>query len=192
MKKIFTKGEKLSDMTFSEITRLFKDNKENVEIKEYLNSDVDLTEKTRLVFNNCNLTLLEKQKLSLNLLWVVLPIFEDRYPEDKCVRLCLEAAENYLNSEVSEDKLKEIRLNVYDKALAVYTSADYNTSHIVYAIYSFAKNTVATGTDDNTWDTCWDDVLPAVWAASGIMSDDTLREYQLKFLNTMISFFEEN
>jgi hypothetical protein len=92
-------------------------NGKDLTIQDFLNWDIPIKDKFYFVRNYTELTLIQKQQLSLNCAKVVLPIYENKYPNDNRVRNCIEATEKYLKGEITKEELRTY-------AAAVYAAAD--------------------------------------------------------------------
>jgi len=109
MKTIFTKAEILANKgcySSDQINSLLGRRKK-VKIIEILSSPITIKDKRWFVYNACDLTLDEKKKLALKLAWVVLPIYENKYPNDSRIKDCLQATEDFYSGNISLSFLKE-------------------------------------------------------------------------------------
>ena len=94
-----------------------------ISIQTILESEISIKDKQWFVFNNCKLYLKEKMSLSLKLVWAVLPIYEDKYPNDFRIRELLQAIEDFNQGRISKDILLEKKQAAY-AAAADYAAAD--------------------------------------------------------------------
>ena len=118
MKILFTKNEILVGKgcySKEQVLALSFIEEKSISIETILKSEISIKDKRWFVYNNCDLTLQEKQKLSLLLAWAVLPIYENKYPNDLRVKECLQAVENFNNNKISVKELREKR-NAADAA----------------------------------------------------------------------------
>jgi hypothetical protein len=109
MKKSFTIAEiKQSKGCYSNerIDELKTKYSETVTLKEILESEISIKDKRWFVYSACQLSLDEKKKLCLKLAWIVLPIYEAKYPKDSRVKECLQATEDYYNGGISIEELR--------------------------------------------------------------------------------------
>lgn len=137
MKTTFTSKEILSRRGCYErekVEKLSFINQPEIKIQDILNSEIPLKDKRWFAFNSCDLTIEEKQQLALDLARVVLPIFEEKYPEDQRVRKCLEATEKFLKGEITKAELREFR-----RAYAATAAAAYATAYAAYAAAAYAE-----------------------------------------------------
>ena len=74
-------------------------------IQEFLNWDIPIKDKFYFVRNYTELTTKQKQLLALMCAKISLEIYENKYPNDKRVRECVEATEQFLNGEITREKL---------------------------------------------------------------------------------------
>ncbi|MFA5935032.1 MAG: putative immunity protein [Candidatus Paceibacterota bacterium] len=108
-----------------------QDRPEIVTIKEILESEISIKDKRWFVYNACELSLNEKKKLALKLAWIVLPIYETKYPNDFRVKECLQATEDFYGGKISIEKLK-VKRNAAATA-AAYADAAYAYADAAYA-----------------------------------------------------------
>jgi hypothetical protein len=112
--------------------------KDEYTILEIVNSKIPLKDKFWFVINNCDLITREKQDLSINCAEIVLPIFEEKYLNDKRPREAIEAAKDYLKGKITKRELTVKRYAAY--ASAAYASAPVYAA----AAYAAAANTYVT------------------------------------------------
>ena len=145
-----------------------------INAEDLLRSEIPLKDKRWFVWNACALSLEQKKDLALKLAWVVLPIFEDKYPEDKRVRECLEAMEQFKKGLITREELLEKRRAAADAATdaadAAYAATD--AADAAYAVYAA-------------------DAAYAVYAATAYAASKT-QTYSQKIQELMISFLNEN
>lgn len=118
---------------------------EDFTIEDVLNADVSFKDKAWFVTNNCDLTDKQEHQLAVNIGYVVLPIFEEKYPHDYRVRRCLEAAQAYIDGEITFENLMIARCassaaaaNAADAAFAYSVSYDACVAASVsYSAYTF-------------------------------------------------------
>jgi hypothetical protein len=104
-----------------------------ITIKDILKSKISINDKCWFVYNNCDLSLDEKRKLTLKLAWCVLPIYEKEYPNDSRVRDCLQAVEDFNAGKLTLDELKEAHSNIHVANCATNSNAAYYMANAVYA-----------------------------------------------------------
>jgi hypothetical protein len=128
--------------------------KDEYTILEIVNSKIPLKDKFWFVINNCDLITREKQDLSINCAEIVLPIFEEKYPNDKRPREAIEAAKDYSEGKITREELivksdaaDAARKNVgkdyfpaYAATAAYYTAYDASSET---ACYAATRNTAA-------------------------------------------------
>ena len=127
MKKIFSKEKVFKFCGYYPEERpnqLIKDFGDEISLDQLMNFDISLNNKVYFLFEFCNLSSNEKIDLSLMLDWMVLPIFEEKYPEDKRIRECLEAIELFNLGKISLDELR-VKCNAA-------AAADYSAIHISF------------------------------------------------------------
>ena len=135
MKKEFTKVELLQGRgcySKERINELFPDDKV-VTIEEILKQNVSITDKIWFVYNSCNLVLDSKKNLSLKLVLAVLPIYEEKYPEDSRVREYLQGVEDFKNGVIDITKLTALKVVTTEAAVAAYKSGTYAASFVADA-----------------------------------------------------------
>jgi hypothetical protein len=125
MKKIFRKHEiNYGCYTYNKFNNLWPKTK-SVSILQILKSPlITIKDKRYFIWKNCNLTLDQKKQLGLRLGWIVLPIFETKYPDDKRIRDCLQAIEDFNAGKISIDILKVKKSAAVDAAAAAAAAAD--------------------------------------------------------------------
>jgi len=127
MKKIFTKKELIkSKGCYSEqqIIELYENHKkENVSIFDILNSEINIKDKRWFVYNACKLSLVKKKSLALKLAWEVLPIYENKYPNDLRIWKCLQTIKNFNSKKITKEELKNAAYAANAAAYASYAAA---------------------------------------------------------------------
>jgi hypothetical protein len=113
----------------------------SVILEEILESEISLKDKAWFVAHSCELSNSEVKQLLLKLTRIVLPIFEEEYPDDTRVRECLIATEGFLNGTVTEEEFNKKKSEAYS---AYFDTDDY------------CADTVAP---------YWDAAFSAYWAA---------------------------
>lgn len=78
---------------------------EDFTIEEVLNTDMTFKDKVQFIVKNCDLTYSQKYQLSINIAYSILPIFEEKYPDDNRVRKCLEVTQAYIDGNATEGEL---------------------------------------------------------------------------------------
>jgi hypothetical protein len=69
-----------------------------------------------------------------------LPIFEKRYPNDNCVRNCIETAEKWARNEATLEEFQVSRKNCYDAAADIYDDAASAASYAAYSAASYSAS----------------------------------------------------
>ena len=87
-------AEKLSFIKQNEIT-----------IADIMNSEIPMKDKRWWFINACEMTTKNRIDLALILARVVLPIYENKYPNDKRVRECLDAIDDFNAGKITRDDL---------------------------------------------------------------------------------------
>jgi hypothetical protein len=121
MKELFTRDEILQNVgcySQDDAIKILKD-KPKFTINEILSLDIPLKDKAWFICIRCELTDTEFRKFRIGCAWVVLPIFEAKYPENKAPREAIQAAEQYLSGTINIHILKQKRAAV----AAAYASA---------------------------------------------------------------------
>lgn len=96
-----------------------------------LNSEINVKDKRWFLFNACGLTTKQRIELALRAAKLVLPIYEEKYPDDKRVRECLEAIDLFNEGKITRDELLEKR-----RAAAAAAAAD---AYDAYDADAYAK-----------------------------------------------------
>ena len=104
---------------------------ENITLENLFN---DLPTKDFVWFfvRKCELTLIQKQRFALHCATQVLPIFEKYNPKDKRVRECIEAAELFIDGNLTKDELTIKRDAAYTAAYNAYTDAAGDAAGAAY------------------------------------------------------------
>jgi hypothetical protein len=136
MKTLFTRDEILKNVGCYSKEDAVKilNNKPEFTINEILSLDIPLKDKSWFICKRCDFTDTEFRKFAIECAWVVLPIFEAKYPENKAPREAIEAAEQYLVGTIDINVLMQKRYAAY----AAYDDADD-----AYAAYAAAAAAVA-------------------------------------------------
>jgi hypothetical protein len=92
--------------------------KDNISIIEILDSEIPFKDKSWFIINSIGLTNLEKSQFAIGCALVVLPIYENKYPDNDAPRKAIEAAQKYLKNEITLEELKVFRKNAADAAYA--------------------------------------------------------------------------
>jgi hypothetical protein len=151
MKTTFTKQEILNNKgcySLNKINSLLGKRKK-VKIIEILSSPISIRDKCKFVYNACDLSLDEKKKLALKLAWIVLPIHENKYPNDSKIKDCLQAIEDFYTNKISFPTLKEKRKvaeDIYADSYAddIYAYVSASAAH-AYAAALYNNITYAVG-----------------------------------------------
>jgi len=144
-----------------EIETLFPKEREVVSYEDILQSSIPLQDKywffCRRVFTDS-----QNQHLAIKIAEVVLPIFEDKYPEDSRPRKAIEAARLYLAGEIGVEELEDAGAGANAAAWATWDAAG-----------------------DAAWAAAGDAAWTAAWAA-------TNTKYTKELEDLLINFIEEN
>jgi hypothetical protein len=114
--------------------------KKRISIKDILRSEIPTKDKTWFVFMKCELGIREKQDLCIRLAEIVLVIYENKYPDDKRVRKCIEASKQYLAGKITR---KELSTAAYAAYAANYSAAIAAIAANYAANYSAAIAAIA-------------------------------------------------
>lgn len=99
---------------------------------------------TWFLFRKCALTSKQKRQFAVHCAKQVVPIYEKNYPKDGRVRECIEATEQFINSDISRDELI-VKVN------AAYAAAAYDAD--AYAAYAAAAYAAAADRE-SIWEFC--------------------------------------
>ena len=77
----------------------------------------------------------QNQQVAIGCAWIVLEIFENKYPNDDRPRKAIIAAEQYLEGLIDSEALMEARSNAYAAAYAAYAD-DEAYAYAAYAAYA--------------------------------------------------------
>ena len=186
MKNSFTKEEMIKGKgcySLKQLMALPFMEKEKITLEDVLRSSISLHDKRWMVWNNCELSLKEKKKLALQLVWMVLPIYEEKYPGDLRVRECLEALESFNKGSITEEELKEKR-RAADAAAAYVTAAN---AAAAAAADVTAANAAAAAADAAAAYVTAATAANAAYAAYAAAARNDLT-YQEKYVQILIDF----
>jgi hypothetical protein len=135
MKKTFTHEyikENKGCYDNSRIEELLKTAPQEITIENIANSTIPLIDKFWFVCNKCELTKEQSVEIAVNCAEIVLPIFEEKYPDNKSVRECIEATKLFMTGHITVEQLLQKRkaaayaaANAAANAAAVYAYAAY-------------------------------------------------------------------
>ena len=157
-------AEKLSFIKQNEIT-----------IADIMNSEIPMKDKRWWFINACEMTTKNRIDLALILARVVLPIYENKYPNDKRVRECLDAIDDFNAGKITRDDLLAKRRDAAYAAVAADADADADAAAAAYAV---AYGAYAADAAD-----------AAAYAADADAADAA---YKKAFITAVIKFFEDN
>ena len=138
MKKTFDKAYYLSHRACYEKEKMEKlvDSNPHSTIQEFLNWDISIKDKFYFVRRYTELTTKQLQLLAILCAKVSLDIYENKYPDDKRVRECIEATEQFIDGKITIDELSEKRRVAYaadddaaDDAAAAAAAAAYAAAY---------------------------------------------------------------
>ena len=152
MKKTFTKQYLLDNRGCYEVEDVedIKCINNKVITLKQLFRDLPIKDFSWFLVRKCDLTLSEKRLFVLHCAEQVLPIYEDRYPNDSRVRDCIDATKKYLNNELTLDELRVFRsaanaaadaasaASAANAANAADAAADASSAAYAYAVYAAA------------------------------------------------------
>ena len=177
MKNTFTKKEMIEGKgcySLKQLMALPFMQQEVITLVDVLTSDIPLKDKGWMVWSNCQLILDDKKKLSLQLAWLVLSIYEEKYPNDRRIRECNEATESFSKGLITEAELK-LKRNAAVYAAA--DAADAATSAAYAAVYAADAVNAA---DAAAYAAVYADVY-----ADAADADD---KYVQKYINILLEF----
>ena len=140
MKKTFTK-EYIDDNAgcykgTEKLTALLKSAPQEIIIEDVVHSTIPLKDKFWFVCRKCELTKKQSVEITVGCAEIVLPIFEEKYPNNKSVRECIEATKLFMKGYITVEQLLLKRKAAYADAYAAdaYADADaYAASAAGYA-----------------------------------------------------------
>jgi len=157
-----------------------------------MESEISIKDKKWFLYNKGELSLNQKKKLSLKLAWGVLPIYENKYPNDSRVKDCLQAIEDFYNNKISIDILIAKKNAAYAATYGTYAAtyadtyatyaanyATYATTYAAYAAYAVDATTYAA-----TYAAADAAIYAAAYAANNSISySDKLKIIMIDFIN---------
>ena len=127
MKLTWTKSELQSNRgcySSEQIEELWNGGRgKTVTLVEIMESSINIRDKRWFLYHKGELTLNQKKELALVAAKVVLPIFEEKYPNNSRVKDCIEAVEKFNKGEISKKDLLVFRCDAAAAAAAAYAAA---------------------------------------------------------------------
>lgn len=145
MKKTFNKTYIRSNKgcyKLKQVNNLSFINNKIITIEDILNSEIPLKDKLYFLFCSCELDLKDKQLISIELAEIVLPIYENKYPDNLAPREVIQASKDYLNRDTT---LENLKIKIAAAYTAIYTTAyaavDIASANVEYSdkILTFVK-----------------------------------------------------
>ena len=135
MKKQFTPDEVRNNKgcySLEDVNKLSFIKKDNIDILDILKSEISIKDKCWFLRNSCNLTLDERKELAYVCAKSVLVIFQNKYPDDNRVKLCIEGILDFKNGKISKDDLYKLRQDCWESRKITY-AADAADAAAAYA-----------------------------------------------------------
>jgi hypothetical protein len=186
MKTVFTKSEmilKKGCYSTEKLMSLSFMNSDEITIESILDSEISLKDKSWFIRNSCELTISEKREFAIGCALVVLPIYENKYPNNSAPRKAIEAAKLYLNNEISLEGLKVFNAAAAAAAADAAYAADAAAADAAYAAYAAADAYAAYAAAD---------AADAAYAAAYAAADGYTVNYKDLLLIFFKKFFELN
>jgi hypothetical protein len=180
METLFTRDEILQNVgcySQEDVVKILKD-KTEFTINEILSLDIPLKHKAWFICKRCELTDIEFSKFAIGCAWVVLPIFEAKYPENKGPREAIEAAEQYLLGTINFDILKQKLGCAY--ATGAYATNTNATTAAAYAAAYAADAAYAASAD----------VSADSYATAAAAADAAVAVCYTKYQDLLVNFFK--
>jgi len=155
-------------------------------IDDVLCADVPLKDKAWFIRHNCEFTDDQFREFAIGCALCVLPIYEDKYPENKAPREAIEAAKAYLKKEIGFDDL------MIKRRAAAYAAAAADAADAAYAAYAAAAADAAYAAADAAYaDAAYAaaDAADAADAAAAAYAAKNKSEVNYKHL--LLQFFKE-
>jgi len=114
-------------------------------ITDILSANVSLKHKAWFIRYNCEFTVDEFRQFAIGCALCVLPIYEDKYPNNKAPREAIQAAKDYLAGIITIDVLREKRETAaaYEAAAAEAAAEAAEAAYAAYAAYAAAEAAAA-------------------------------------------------
>jgi hypothetical protein len=180
--------EQLEDCSFMKV-------EDFVTLESILESEIDLKDKFWFVCRKAA-NKSQNQKISVAVAEIVLPIFEEQYPDDKRPAQCIEATKKFLTGDISLEQLNNAvadAANHADAAYAAYSAANAayaaDVADAAYAAYAAANAAYAADAADAAY-AAYSAANAAEAAAYAAISAST--SYANKLLQFLISFCQKN
>jgi len=163
------------------------DNNPHSNIQEFLNWDISIKDKFYFVRNYTELTIKQKQLFALMCAKVSLEIYENKYPNDKRVRECIEATEQFLDGKITKEDLLIKRNAAADADAAAYAAA-YAAAADAAAAYAAADAAVYAAAYAADADAA---VYAAAYAADAAAYAADAATYAPKYINNLLNALKE-
>jgi len=177
----------------SEVKNLFPKEREVVSYEDILQSSIPLQDKywffCKRVFTDS-----QNQHIAIKIAEVVLPIFEDKYPQDNRPRKAIEAARLYLAGEIGIEELEAAG----DAAEAAWAAARdaWDAAEAAWAAARDAWDAAEAARDaaEAAREAAWAAAGDAAWAAgaAGAAAWAANPKYTKELEELLINFIEEN
>jgi len=188
MKTIFTKQEMLQlkgCYSKEDLNRCSFMNQPEITLESILNSEIPLKDKSWFIRNSIGLTDKELREFAIGCALVVLPIYENKYPNNNAPRKAIGAAKKYLNNEISKEDLAIFRKNAADAADAADADAAYAADAAAYAAYAAAYAAYAADADADAYAAYAADADAAATYAADADA------YVVNYKDLLLMFFKE-
>jgi hypothetical protein len=195
MKTLFTKDKILQNVgcySKEDAVKILKD-KTKFTIDEILSFDIPLKDKAWFICKRCEFTDTAFRKLVIGCAWIVLPIYEAKYPENKALREAIKAAEQYLAGTIGIDVLRQKRADAHADAHAAATDAANAATDAANAASAaaYAATDAASYSADYASNAAYAADYAANAAYAAAYAADAVN-YQDLLLQFFKSFFKEN
>lgn len=186
MKKTFTKSYIMAHRGCCpkwEISQLSFINDKPITIETILASEARLQDKAWFVVEDCALTAKQQRKIAYGLALMVLPIFERKYPNEKCIGKVLKAIKDYESDRITRKQLKDAVIAAHEIITTTYSNVAWAVTDLAWAATDVAR-AVIRGTG-----ICILHTRAAHFAALAAKSN---RVYQKKILKHLKDFVKNN
>lgn len=142
-----------TELKFSELVSLRKhlpideeifdifENSESIDFNKVLNSNISLKNKVWCIFNFYGFTLRKKLDLSYLLVEVVVPIYNDYFPEDNRMIDYFKAIKDFNNELISEDEFEKFMRDSFEAYVTILDDDDNAVVNCVDAIFAIGAST---------------------------------------------------
>jgi len=126
MKKTFTKEYIIENKGYyseTQVNELSFINQKRITLSTLVNN-LPIKDFNWFLIKKCNLTIKQKKEVALLYAETVMPIYEEKYPNDDRVSKCIHGIKDFNNGKITKDELRALRSAAAAAADAAYAAYD--------------------------------------------------------------------